>query len=334
MLQIAFVGCAHIHTPGFVKRIQTRQDVQVKAIWDHDRVRAQGWAQELDATQVDNLDAIWTDDQITAVVICAETNRHEHLVLSAAAAGKDMFVEKPLGMGAEDAHRMAKAVEAAGVLFQTGYFMRGNPIHLFLRDQIQRGNFGKITRFRHTNCHAGSLERWFDAGWQWMTDLSQAGIGAFGDLGTHSLDILLWLMGDVVSVTADVDVAVGNYGECDEFGEGLLKFANGAIGSLAAGWVDVAHPAPLILSGTEGHAFVMNSQLFFQSQHVPEADGKRPWTDLPEAWPHAFELFLDAANGAEKVPLVSVGEAAIRSAVMEALYQGAQERRWVTPRLA
>ena len=57
---------------------------------------------------------------------------------------------------------MAASIEHAGVKFQTGYFMRGNPIHLFLREQIHRGNFGKITRVRGSNCHSGALGGWFD----------------------------------------------------------------------------------------------------------------------------------------------------------------------------
>jgi len=171
----------------------------------------------------------------------------------------------------------------------------------------------------------------FDTEWRWMAEPEHAGGGGFLDLGTHSLDILLWLMGDVTRVTADIDVATGRYGDCDEYGEGLLKFKNGAIGSLAAGWVDVAHPVNLILSGTEGHAHVINRQeLYFQSSHVSGADGKEPWTDLPEAWPHAFELFLDALTGKD-VPLVGAREAAVRSAVMEALYEGARTQTWVTP---
>jgi predicted dehydrogenase len=209
--------------------------------------------------------------------------------------------------------------------------MRGHPIHLFLREQIKKGSLGKITRIRHTNCHAGSLKGLFDAEWRWMADPVQAGGGGFADLGTHSLDILLWLMGDAVSVTASIDVATGRYGDCDEYGEGLLKFENGAIGSLAAGWVDVAHPINLILSGTEGHAHVANGQLYFQSEHVAGADGQEPWTRLPQAWPHAFELFLDALTG-KQVPLVGAREAAVRSAVMEAFYRGAKTQQWITPK--
>jgi predicted dehydrogenase len=332
MVQVALMGCAHIHTPGFVRRLKERSDVEVKYVWDHKPQRAQRRADELSTQVVAEVDDIWSDSEIAGVIICSETNRHEPLVLAGAAAGKHLFVEKPLGMGADDAYRMADAIERAGVLFQTGYFMRGDPIHLFLREQIGAGSFGKITRIRHTNCHAGSLKGWFDTEWRWMADPEQAGCGAFGDLGTHSLDILLWLMGDVARVTADIAVATGRYGDCDEYGEGLLKFANGAVGSLAAGWVDVAHPINLILSGTEGHAHVVDGDLYFQSDHVAGADGKEPWVKLPEAWPHAFELFLDALVGKEGVPLVGTREAAVRSAVMEAFYESARTQQWVTPK--
>jgi predicted dehydrogenase len=330
MIQVALVGGGHIHTPGFIKRLNDRQNIAVKYVWDHDLERAQRRAEALNSRVVAETDEIWADDSLAAAIICSETDRHEPLVLAGAAAKKHLFVEKPLGLGARDAQTMAEAIEAADILFQTGYFMRGDPIHLFLREQLAAGNFGKVTRFRHTNCHAGSLKGWFDTEWRWMADPAQAGVGAFGDLGTHSLDILLWLMGDVSRVTADIEVATGRYGDCDEYGEGLLKFTNDAIGSLAAGWVDVAHPVSLILSGTEGHAYVANGQLFFQSERIEGADGKAPWSTLPAPWPHAFELFLDALSGQENVPLVTAREAAVRSAVMEALYEGAKKQTWVT----
>jgi predicted dehydrogenase len=329
MTQIALVGGAHIHTPGFIKRLNERTDIKVKYVWDHDAARATRRAEALNSQTIADVAEIWADDSITAVVICSETDRHEALVLAGAAAKKHLFVEKPLGLGAKDALKMAGAIEAAGVLFQTGYFMRSNPIHLFLKEQLAAGAFGRVTRCRHTNCHAGSLGGWFDTEWRWMADPVQAGCGAFGDLGTHSLDILLWLMGDVSHVTADIEVATGRYGECDEYGEGLLKFTNGAIGSLAAGWVDVAHPVSLILSGTEGHAHVVNGQLYFQSAKVTGSDGQAPWLDLPAPWPHAFELFLDAISGQPNIPLVTVREAAMRSVVMEAMYQAARSRSWV-----
>ena len=339
MVQVALVGGAHIHAPGFIDRLNARRDVTVKYVWDHDADRAERRAAALHARTVPDVNEIWADGDVVAAVICAETNRHERLVLAGAAAGKHLFVEKPLGMGARDAFAMAEAIEQAGVLFQTGYALRGDPAHQFLKAQLEAGSFGQVTRFRHTNCHAGSLKGLFDTEWRWMADVTQAGCGAFGDLGTHSLDILLWMMAasspdDVTSVTASVAVATGRYGDCDEYGEGLLKFSNGAIGSLAAGWVDVAHPVQLVLSGTEGHAVVFNRQLYFRSDRVAGADGRAAWTDLPAPWPHAFDLFLDALTGREDVPLVTAREAALRSAVMEAMYVAARQGTWVKPEVA
>jgi predicted dehydrogenase len=329
-VNLAFVGCGHIHTPGFIERLNKRDDVRVTRVWDHDAERAARRAGQLNAAVTADAADIWADDSISAVIVCSETDHHEPLVLAGAAARKHLFVEKPLGLGAADAARMADAIKAAGVLFQTGYFMRGQPVHRFLREQIAAGSFGKITRVRHSNCHSGSLGGWFDTEWRWMADPAQAGVGAYGDLGTHSLDILMWLLGDVASVTASIHVATGRYGDCDEFGEGLLRFADGTVATLAAGWVDVANPVTALVSGTEGHACVVNGQVYFKSSRVEGADGASPWENLPEMLPHAFELFLDAVVGKSlPLPLVTAREAAMRSAVMEALYAASRSNAWV-----
>ena len=73
---------------------------------------------------------------MTAVVICSETNRHRDLVLAAAAAGKHIYAEKPLGITADESSEMADAIVKANVLFTTGYFMRTIPQHLFLKEQV------------------------------------------------------------------------------------------------------------------------------------------------------------------------------------------------------
>src|SRR5208282_5810986 len=154
----------------------------------------------------------------------------------------------------------------ARVVFTTGYFMRTDPVILFLKEQVGKGSFGAITRVRASNCHNGSLAHWFDTDWRWMVDPKIAGVGAFGDMGTHALDILMWMFGDVTSITADIKTVTGNYGDCDECGQALIKFKNGVTGTLGAGWVDLANPVTFMITGTDGFAYVDRGQLFFGSR--------------------------------------------------------------------
>lgn len=328
MNKVAFIGCAHIHTPNFIKRIAEREDVQIAAVWDADELRAQKNSEATNAP-VKQLDEILSDKSIAAAIICSETDKHLELVTKCVEAKKHIYVEKPLGFSAADARKSAELINKAGLIFNTGYFQRGNPNNLFIRDLIQNGTLGKITRARYSNCHSGSLGKWFDTDWRWMADPKIAGCGAFGDLGTHALDILMWWFGMPTAVTGDIKVVTGHYGDCDESGEALLKFPNDITATLAAAWVDVADPVQAFVSGTKGHVAIINGKLFLKCADIEGADGITPWEKIPKALPHAFNLFLDAISG-KNVPLVTPDEAASRSLVMEKIYEAAQKHIWET----
>lgn len=327
MLNIALIGCGHIHTPSFIKRFMARSDINVAAVWDHDTDRAKKNAAET-KSQVKELDHILADKDITTAVICSETNRHAELVRKAVMAGKNIYVEKPLGFTAEDATQMAKLINEKGVIFNTGYMKRGFPEFLFIKKLIEDGTLGKITRVRLSNCHGGSLGRWFDNDWRWMADPSIAGCGAFGDLGTHALDLLMWWFGKPSKVTADIKVVLGNYGDCDESGEALLTFPDGMTATLAAAWVDVADPVSALVSGTKGHVAVIDNNVFLKCDAIPGADGKTPVTNLPQPLSHAIDQFLDAAQGIPAA-LISADEAALRNLVMEKLYEASRQKAWL-----
>jgi predicted dehydrogenase len=328
-IKVALVGVAHIHTPGCLDLLKKRADVRIAYVWDQQADRAEQRAKETGAQSVRDLNVIWSAPEVTAVIILSETNLHPKLVLAAAKARKNLFVEKPLGITAGESREMAQAIDQAGVLFTTGYFLRTDPKHIFLRDEIAKGNFGIITRARASNCHNGSLGGWFDHEYRWMADPAIAGVGAFGDLGTHKLDILMWLLGDIVSVTGDIHPVTRRYGDCDETGEAMLQFKSGVIGTLAAGWVDIEDPVQLLISGTEGHALILNNQLFYRSRKIADSDSRKPWTSLPPAPAPPLAQFLNSVGGAKNEPLVKPAEAAARVAVMEAIYAGAREHKWV-----
>lgn len=328
-ITVAFVGVAHIHTPGYLQAAKKRSDVRIKYVWDHDAERAARRAKEVDAQTVSDANTIWSDPEINAVIILSETNRHHDLVLAAAKAGKHMYVEKPLGISARESREMADAIEKAGVAFTTGYFMRTDPKNLFLKSEIAAGNFGIITRVFASNCHNGSLGGWFDTEWRWMADPKIAGVGAFGDLGTHQLDILMWMLGDIDSVAAEIRAVTHRYGDCDETGQALIRFKSATFGTLAAGWLDIEDPVKLLISGTQGNAVIVHDRLFYRSEKVSGSDSGKPWTDLPPHGKEPIQQFLDTVAGSKNEPLVSPREAAARVTVMEAMYSAGREQKWM-----
>ncbi len=325
MQTTAFLGVAHIHTPSFIKTINNREDVRCKFVYDHNAERAAKRAGELGA-QVADLDSILADPEVTSVVVCSETRHHVELVVKAAQAGKHLFVEKPLAITGDDAAQIESAVQKAGVVFQTGFFSRGNPANIFIKREIEAGHLGTITRMRYTNNHQGALAGWFDDEWRWIADKVEAGGGGYADLGAHALDIILWCLsktcGPVVKCAATLGNATGRYGDLDqidEWGAGLITFQSGAVAVMEAGWVDPGKlSSPVEVHGTEGEIRVLGGKVFYASKHVEGAEGGE-WTELPPAQNHAFELFWNKLEGAD-VPLISVEEAALESRVMHDLY--------------
>jgi predicted dehydrogenase len=332
MQTTAFLGVAHIHTPNFIRILNERDDVQIKAVYDHNAERGEKDAAALQSTYVPDADAIFNDPEISSVVICSETVHHRELATRAAAAGKHLFIEKPLAAGIEDTAAIRDAVEKADVVFQTGFFMRSQPKIQFLKREVAAGNLGKITRMRFTNCHQGALGGWFDTDWRWIAEKELAGGGGFADLGAHALDIILWTLrgasggpcGEVERVAGFIGAQLGRYPDIDEYGCGLLQFSSGAIAEVEASWVDAKLRAPIEVNGTQGQLQIAGDSIFYYSENVEGADGDE-WTGaLPEAAPHAFDLFWDRLEGKSyAVDLVSIEEAAAESRVMAEMYRAA-----------
>ena len=110
----------------------------------------------------------------------------------------------------------------------------------------------------------------------------------------------------------------------------MLRFASGAIGTMAAGWVDVDNPVTFQVSGTKASASVIEGQL-----HVRRIDDDLTavLAEPMPAGPHAFDLWLDALAGKGlDVSLVTAREAAYRNGVMEAIYAAARGGTWEPPR--
>jgi predicted dehydrogenase len=327
---VALLGAAHMHTPMFLQMLAPRDDVKVVGVWDREPARAEKHARTCEAKVAKTPAEALSDPAVKCVLVLSETSLHAELAVAAAKAGKHVFVEKPLGVGARDAFEIADAVEKAGVLFTTGYHLRTNPKLLFVKENLEQGKLGRIVRVECSFCNDTLLQDELDPDLKWITQRQWGSLGGFADTGTHALDMLMWLLGDVEAVSAEIRAVTNRYPGCDETGQGLVRFKNGVVGTISAGWIEPENPVSLLVCGTEGHAAMFNDRLHLRSKQVPGADGARPWGKLPPGPDHPVLQFVSAVAGQKDLPLVTVREAAKRVQAMEALYESAKQRKWVS----
>ncbi|MCC5940696.1 MAG: Gfo/Idh/MocA family oxidoreductase [Balneolaceae bacterium] len=329
-ITLAMVGGAHIHAPDFANRMAAAENVTTKYVWDPSRETAQTRRDVTGGEIAENVSQIASDPEVDGVVICSQTNLHVDLVPELARAGKHLFIEKPVGLNGDEAAAIANTVNESGVIFQTGYFMRSQAANLKIKQLIKDGALGEITRLRLSNVHSGAIGGWFDGEWRWMADTEQAGVGAFGDLGSHVFDLLLWFMEDdrPSACTGYIDTVLDRYPGCDEYGEGMVRFESGAVATVAGGWVDHANPNQVEISGTKGHLRVTNGRLYLRIPAM-DADASQAWDDLPDSLKHPIELFFDAVAGAENVPLITADEAAKVNNLVTQIYNAHEQGVWV-----
>lgn len=333
-LRVALAGAVHSHIKTFRRILERRPEVTVAAVWDADAERARDLAEEFGGRRADDLSSILTEPGIDAVLVYSETVRHRAIIEAVTAAGKPLFVEKPLAVSGADITACHRAITDSKVLFQAGYHLRADPAVRLVRKLALERAFGTITRIHCQLGHSAALDRRLAGPYEWMTRPDEAGGGAFLDMGTHALDRMLWIGQPrrALRATAVYHPGVGAYASgCEEVGHGLIAFDDGCIGSLVASWADPGNPIAVLVSGTEGYACVSDDGLRIRSEHIAGADGSAWQGPMPEPWPHALEAFFDRLLGRETIPLVGVDEAARTAIVMEAMLEAERTGSWTVP---
>ncbi|MGW6645870.1 Gfo/Idh/MocA family protein [Streptomyces iakyrus] len=215
------------------------------------------------------------DPRVQAVSITAPNFLHREIGVAMAEAGKHIWIEKPVGLTAEDARAVADAVAAAGVQGTVGFNYRNAPAVEAARELIASGEIGTVThvRVRLFSDYAAHPE----GALTWRYERERGGSGVLGDLASHGVDLARFLLGDITSLAADTAVflperarpagataghsraAGGELGpvENEDYVSCLLRFASGARGVLEACRVSVGEQNNygFEVHGTKGAVF-------------------------------------------------------------------------------
>jgi predicted dehydrogenase len=197
------------------------------------------------------------DPDVRAVSVTAPNFLHREIGVALSEAGKHIWIEKPVGLTAQDAREVAAAVARAGVQCAVGFNYRNAPAVARARELIDGGAIGTVThaRFRFFSDYAAHPQ----GALSWRFERARGGNGVLGDLGSHAIDLARYLLGEIEALVADTavfiphrpvptgagshfDLAVGGKlrtVENEDYLSCLLRFAGGARVTLEASRVSV-----------------------------------------------------------------------------------------------
>jgi predicted dehydrogenase len=236
-LRVGFIGTGLIAT--FHSKMIKRSGIEVAraGVYDIDPERAAEFVRASGHTLVASEEAVL--DDCDAVYICTWTSEHRRLVEAAAARRLAIFCEKPLATTIADARSMVASVSS--LTNQVGLILRRSPAYLWARHLISEPSAGPVMtvvfrddQFIPVQGHYGST---------WRADKHRAGAGTLIEHSIHDVDMLRFLVGDIVNVSTRSANHHGHDGIEDAF-TATFSFANGAIGTLTSVWHDnLARPS-------------------------------------------------------------------------------------------
>jgi len=187
-------------------------------------------------------------DDVDAVWVCTEPFNRVEIVTAAAAAGKDIFTEKPIALTLEEADAMIAAARAAGVKYMLGYCLRFWQPYRTMTETFASGELGELV-----NCWTRRyMPTDMTPYWYGRQELSG---GVALDFGSHDIDWLMTIGGPVQTVFAKA-FRVRPGLAADEHSQCMLIFAGGGMGASDVSWWEAIPESSLGIVGTKGSLMV------------------------------------------------------------------------------
>ncbi len=250
-------GAAHYHSLHWGRAAHQNPDVTFVGLWDDDDNRGTKMSDDLDVPFFSGLDAFL--DRCDAIGVTSETSKHPDLVDAASQHGVHVLVEKPMARNLYECSQVVRSVTGSDITYMQSFPKRYDEAHRSLVGLVHEGRLGDVTMVRIRHGNDLRLTSTKDGG-GWYADPVAAGGGALIDEGVHGADLLNWLLGYPVSVTA-IASAVGDSSGGETNAIALFEYSSGAIGELAASHIFTGGEASVEVHGTLGVAILSGVDL-------------------------------------------------------------------------
>ena len=336
------IGCGGIADRRTIPGMMLANNAELVAVMDTNFTAAQACKEKYGAKYAfSTVEELLAVDEIQAVYIATPVFCHKEQAMAAARAGKDILIEKPVGMTAEAAEEVAAFCESQGVKLGVGFMMRFHAYHQKMKELVQSGTIGEVVSAR------GQLTCWYPEMENcWRQDRKLSGGGAMTDMGIHCVDLIRYITGqEVVQAAGMVGNQIFKY-EVEDAGGMVMRLANGAIAYVDANFniPDAAAKCKLEFYGTKGSIVAQgtvsqveggemevlvtgDSMGYDASQNREDIVPLDIQVEFGNMYTKEIEAFGNAVAGLCEVP-VSAADAIRSQRVIEAAYDSSEALKY------
>ena len=282
---------------------------------------------------------------IDAVSVASPTGDHARMTIEAAAHGLHVLTEKPIATNVADADRMIEACDRAGVTLGCIYMYRFLDTALRMKEAVTGGLIGQPLIAECTGLFYRD-QPYYDSG-AWRGRWDTEGGGSLVTQTSHSLDLMIWMLGDVEEVAGFYSTSPLHRIEVEDSTLGVLRFANGTLATVTSTTAAVnPRPRTLTIRGTLGTVGLVDDDLVQwdvpggPSPEIEELMNAGPvdrgdtltMAGYADSSLHYLQMEDFVAAVAEgRPPLVDGWQGRRTTAVMQALYESARRGEVVRP---
>lgn len=269
MMQAGFIGAGNI-TETHIRAALATGDIQIAAIYGANGAKAARLAETYGGTSYGDFDAFLAHRPMDVVVIGSPSGCHADEGIAAAERGLHVLTEKPIDISTERTDEMIRAARRAGVKLGVIFQDRLKPDILRLKRWIESGKLGRpilveaaVKWYRPPEYYTKS---------KWRGTLALDGGGALMNQGIHTVDLLLYLLGDVARVQAVTATTLHDI-ESEDTCVATLEFANGVVGVLHATTAAYpGYPRRVEITGSEGTVRLEHDRIVSADLRNPVAE--------------------------------------------------------------
>jgi len=316
------------------------------AVCSRNREKAKAFGSEYDVSEVfTDWRELMGAPGIDAVCVASPTGDHARMTVGAAGRGLHVLTEKPIANTVADADRMIEACRKAGVTLGCIYMYRFMDTARHMKEAVSGGLIGRPLMAECRGLFFRSQDYYDSAPWRgkWSTE----GGGSLVTQTSHTLDLMIWMLGDVKEVAGFHSTSPLHRIEVEDQTLGIVRFVNGALATVVSTTAAVnPQPRSLVIRGTLGTVGIVDDDLSrwdvpggpsAEIRELLRGGGVDRGNTLtaggyadPTLHFRQMEDFV-AAVAEHRPPVVDGWQGRRTTAVMEALYESARLGRFVTP---